>query len=56
MFLCCWTKERQTGDDTSPYQGGIERKLQNSNRLLMDFASEEAKIGLRDVSCDLMFE
>ena len=50
MFMfCCWTKDRNVGDDNSPF-GNIETRMRNANRILIEFISEEAKIGLREIA------
>ena len=49
MWMCCCAKARKDGDDTT--MGGIETKLKNANRILIEFVIEESKIGLKEISC-----
>ena len=46
--MCCCAKNRKEGDESTI--GGLETKVKNSSRILIEFVSEEAKIGLREVN------
>ena len=46
--FCC-AKARNDGEDTT--MGGMESKLKNAYKILIEFVSEETKIGLKDMSC-----
>lgn len=48
MWMCCCAKNRKEDENTI---GGIETKLRNSGRILIEFVSEEAKLGLRENEC-----
>lgn len=48
MFMCCCAKNRKDNDESTI--GGFESKAKNTNRILIEFVSEEAKIGLREVN------
>ena len=55
MFMCCCAKNRKDNDDSTI--GGIETRQKNSSKVLLDFVSEETKIGLREIAwTDLMKE
>jgi hypothetical protein len=47
--MCCCAKARKDGDGET--LGGLDMKLKNSNRILLQFVGEEVKIGLREVNC-----
>ena len=53
MFLmCCLSKAGKDGQEDTPYSsGGIEFKVKNLNRILIEFISEEQKIGLKETPC-----
>ena len=46
--MCCCAKNRKDGDESTI--GGIATKAKDSSRILIEFVSEEAKIGLREVN------
>ena len=50
LWMCCCAKERKEGDDYFTING-FENKPKNSNRILLEFVSEEMKIGLKEVPC-----
>lgn len=52
--MCCCAKNRKDGDESTI--GGIETKVKNSSRILIEFVSEEAKIGLREVNWTYLVE
>jgi hypothetical protein len=51
MFLlfCCAPKGRKDNDGDTI--GGYEAKIKNSHRILIEFISEEQKIGLKEIPC-----
>lgn len=54
MFFCCCAKPRKDGDDITI--GGVESKLKNVSRILIEFVSEEQKMGMKNVACIEMIE
>ena len=54
MIFCCCAKPRKDGEDITI--GGIESKSKNLNRILIEFVSEESKIGFKDIPCIEMIE
>ena len=46
--MCCCAKGRKEGDDNT--MGTMESKLKTANRILIEFITEESKIGLKDIS------
>jgi hypothetical protein len=53
LLFCCCAKSRQ--DEGSSILG-IDSKDSNINRILLEFTTEEARIGLRNVPCLEMLE
>ena len=53
MLLCCCSKSRKDGDLTLD---GPDNRIKNINRILLEFANEESKIGLKEVPCLEMIE
>ena len=53
MFFCCCAKPRKDEASTLP---GIESKSNNLSRILLEFVSEESKLGLKDIHCIDMIE
>ena len=49
--MCCCAKSTKDKMEDTPYGGNIEYRLKNMSRLMIEFISEEHKIGLREVTC-----
>jgi hypothetical protein len=56
-FLCCCSKERKEGEGFIESQlSNLETKIKNVNRILIEFVTEEAKLGMREIPCIEMVE
>ncbi len=49
---CCCAKSRKEGEEGGLQRlSEIEQKLRGANRLLVEFVSEEQRIGLKETPC-----
>ena len=48
MFFCCCAKPRKDDEDGLDPMGS---RLKNINRILIEFVTEESKLGMREVPC-----
>ena len=56
-FLCCCTKDRANeGDGPEQFLGAVDSKFKNANRILLEFVTEESKLGMREIECIEMIE
>ena len=53
MLFCCCAKPRKDEEDGL---GGASNGFKNLNRILLEFVTEESKIGLKEVNCLEMVE
>lgn len=57
-FLCCCSKERK--EELDQFQGGSffgsDSRLKNINRILIEFITEESKLGMRQIPFFSMIE
>jgi hypothetical protein len=53
MFFCCCAKPREEDKDGMDPMGS---KLKNINRILIEFVTEESKLGMREVPCIELIE
>ena len=48
-MMCCCAKQRKDGEDSS--LGELDQKLKSTSKILIEFVTEEAKIGLKETPC-----
>ena len=56
ILACCCGKSRKDEASLLESTAGPESRIKNINRILLEFVSEEAKIGLKEQSCIAMIE
>lgn len=55
-MVCCTKDRANEGDEPSQLLGAVDSKFKNANRVLLEFVTEESKLGMREIECFEMIE